>query len=170
MVFDGDGDGIFGESGDNFKALVNGTLTIPARDTTTGTPTITATDYLGQTGANNYTIYQPTAVMLSSFSGEAYQITVRLDWATANELYLLGFNIYRSESVAGVKEKRNPSPIEAKMSGRIQGAAYQFFDDVEPGKRYYYWLQLVPTSGNEFFEMPVELNTDYMFFIPFVNR
>ncbi len=97
----------------------------------------------------SFDIGAPTAVTLSTFSGEAYQNTVRLDWVTANELDLLGFNIYRSKSVAGVKQKRNTSPIEAKMSGRIQGAAYQFFDDVEPGKRYYYWLQLVQESGHE---------------------
>ncbi len=109
----------------------------------------------------------PTAVLLSTFSGEAFQNSIRLNWVTGTELDLLGFNIYRSESINGDQQKRNPSPIEAKMSGQTLGAAYQFFDDVEPGRHYYYWLELVQASGNELIG-PIEPHK--LFFIPFVSR
>ncbi len=109
----------------------------------------------------------PTAVLLSSFSGEAFQNSIRLNWVTGMELDLLGFNIYRSESINGDQQKRTPSPIEAKMSGQTLGAAYQFFDDVEPGKHYYYWLELVQDNGSEFIG-PIEPHK--LFFIPFVSR
>jgi len=57
MLFDGDGDGIFGEPADDVKPLVDGSLTIMARDTTAGTGvTIVATDVLGRFGYNTYTI------------------------------------------------------------------------------------------------------------------
>ena len=57
MAFDANGNGVFGESGDNLKPFVNGTFDIQARDTSAGTAiVITATDFLGQTGSNTYTI------------------------------------------------------------------------------------------------------------------
>jgi hypothetical protein len=58
MAFDADGDGIFGEPGDDVESLVDGMLTIMARDTTPGTGvTIMATDSAGRYGYNTYTIY-----------------------------------------------------------------------------------------------------------------
>jgi hypothetical protein len=58
MAFDADGNGIFGEPGDDVKSLVDGSLTIMARDTTPGTDvTVTATDSAGRYGYNLYNIY-----------------------------------------------------------------------------------------------------------------
>jgi hypothetical protein len=57
MLFDADGDGTFGEPGDDVKPLEGGTFDIMARDTTAGTDvTIVATDVLGRFGYNTYTI------------------------------------------------------------------------------------------------------------------
>jgi hypothetical protein len=57
MLFDADGDGIFGELGDNFKFLVGGAFDIMARDTAAGNGvTIIATDKQGRLGYNTYTI------------------------------------------------------------------------------------------------------------------
>ena len=56
MRFDGNGNGVFGEPGDNVKLLANGILTITVQDTASGSVTITATDFLGQTGSNTYLI------------------------------------------------------------------------------------------------------------------
>ncbi len=56
MLFDANGNGTYGEPGDNVRTLVNGTLNILARDTTPGTGIrITASDSLGRTGYNTYT-------------------------------------------------------------------------------------------------------------------
>ncbi|GAG03997.1 unnamed protein product, partial [marine sediment metagenome] len=59
MAFDGDGNGTFGEVGDDSKTLAAGTFDIQARDTTGGVGvTITATDPNTKTGTSAaYTIY-----------------------------------------------------------------------------------------------------------------
>jgi hypothetical protein len=61
MAFDGDGNGTFGEVGDDIKTLAAGTFDIQARDTSVGTGvTITATDPNVKTGTSSpYTIYTP---------------------------------------------------------------------------------------------------------------
>ena len=60
MIFDGDEDGIFGEPGDDLKPLVGNTMSIMALDLSEGTDVdIIATDDLGQTGYNTYTILPP---------------------------------------------------------------------------------------------------------------
>ena len=75
MLFDADGDGIFGEPGDNLKPLLGGTMEIMALDNTAGTEvSIVATDNLGQAGANTYTIMpalppEPSFISLDPASG-----------------------------------------------------------------------------------------------------
>ena len=49
------------------------------------------------------------------------------------------------------------------------GASYQFFDIVDQGKRYYYWLELVTSHGTELLD-PVAVDTDYLVRLPFVRR
>jgi hypothetical protein len=169
MIFDGDGDGTFGEVGDNIKPLVNGTLTIAARDTTAGQPTITATDFLGQTGSHSYTLYSPTAVTVSSFSGASRLGSAQLDWETANEVGLVGFNLYRSETLDGPKQKLNADLIPAQYPNQMLGAAYQLIDAVDQGQRYYYWLELVRTNGTELLE-PVIVDADYLVRLPILVR
>ena len=75
MLFDADGDGTFGEPGDNVKPLVGGTFDIMARDTTAGTDiTIVATDVLGRFGYNTYNILSlnqpPVANAGGPYSGD----------------------------------------------------------------------------------------------------
>ncbi|MBK8150618.1 MAG: DUF2341 domain-containing protein [Acidobacteria bacterium] len=70
MQFDANGNGVFGEAGDNVKALTNGSLSIPARDTAPGTGIIIAgTDFLGQTGSNTYMVRSPTATLTVTKDG-----------------------------------------------------------------------------------------------------
>ena len=59
MAFDGDGNGTFGEAGDDIKMLTAGTFDIQARDTSVGAGvTITATDPNTKKGTSSpYTIY-----------------------------------------------------------------------------------------------------------------
>ena len=57
MLFDGDGNGSFGEPGDDLKVLANGTLQIMARETNPGNGiSVVAMDALGQTGSNIYNV------------------------------------------------------------------------------------------------------------------
>jgi hypothetical protein len=74
LRFDGNGNGVFGEPNDNIKLLANGILTITVQDTASGSVTITATDFLSQSGSNAYLIRSsaPPLPLPSSFFGEIY--------------------------------------------------------------------------------------------------
>jgi hypothetical protein len=111
----------------------------------------------------------PTAVVVSSFTGKAHPGTVTLDWETANEIGLVGFNVYRSDSLDGEKQMLNTDLLPATNPGQMIGAAYQFNDKVDQGQHYYYWLEVVTTDGNEWFE-PVVQNTSYWTFLPAIIR
>jgi hypothetical protein len=85
MSFDGDGNGTFGEAGDNVKTLTSGTFTIAARDTSAGTGvTITATDANTMTGISGpYTInpgpiasYTVTSVSYTHTAGVSFSVVV----------------------------------------------------------------------------------------------
>ena len=52
VQFDGNGNSIFGENGDNMQVLSNGTFTISTEDTIAETITVTATDGTGKTGTS----------------------------------------------------------------------------------------------------------------------
>ena len=66
LLFDGDGNGVFGEPGDQYKMLVNGALTIAARDTIAAPEvTVTASDNLGQSGSRLYSIAHAAPVRIS---------------------------------------------------------------------------------------------------------
>ena len=117
----------------------------------------------------SFAIGTPTAVTVSSFTGSSHLGTAQLDWETANEIGLLGFNLYRAETLDGARHKLNANLIPAEHSGQMQGASYQFFDAVDQGKRYYYWLELVKRQGAELLD-PVAVDTDYLIRLPFIKR
>jgi len=63
MLFDGDGDGVFGEPGDSVGVLIDGTFDIVARGTTAGFGVvITATDVAGFWGTAIYTVTHAAGV------------------------------------------------------------------------------------------------------------
>ncbi len=111
----------------------------------------------------------PTAVVVSSFTGSSHMGTAQLDWETASEIGLLGFNLYRAETLDGAKHKLNADLIPAEHSGQMLGASYQFSDVVDQGRRYYYWLELVKTQGTELLD-PVAVDTDYLIRLPLMIR
>ena len=111
----------------------------------------------------------PTAVTVSSFTGLAHLSSVQLDWETANEINLVGFNVYRSQTLDGAKHKLNAILIPALNPDTLLGASYQFFDVVDQGKRYYYWLELVKHHGTELLD-PVAVDTDYLVRLPLMTR
>jgi hypothetical protein len=117
----------------------------------------------------SFTTAAPTAVTVSSFTGKSRPNAVQLQWETANELGLVGFNVYRSETVDGVKEKLNFNLLPAKNPGQMTGAEYQYADAVNPGKQYYYWLELIAPNGTELIS-PVAVTTDYWILLPIVKH
>jgi hypothetical protein len=116
-----------------------------------------------------FAVGTPTAVTVSSFTGLPYLNTVQLDWQTAIEVGLVGFNVYRSETLDGVKQKLNDDLIPVQYPGQMMGASYHFVDGVDQGQRYYYWLELVKNQGSELVG-PVVLDTDYLIRLPLLGR
>ena len=112
----------------------------------------------------------PTAVTLASFTGESHPGSILLDWLTANEVGLLGFNLHRSDSLGGVKQKLNASLIPAETPGSLTGNSYQFQDGtVVSGKTYYYWIELVMLSENQDYG-PVSLLAPYWIWLPILHH
>ncbi len=92
----------------------------------------------------------------------------RLEWETVSEVDLVGFNVYRSDSQEGIKQKLNSDIILAQNGGQLIGATYQFNDHVAQGQHYYYWLELVMTGENKFIE-PVVVDTNYWNLLPAIR-
>lgn len=87
-----------------------------------------------------------TAVTLTDFNAIGYFGKVKLFWKTEAELNNLGFNILRSEDGKNYV-KINPELIKG-LGTPILGREYTYEDtDVVDGKRYYYLLEDVETSG-----------------------
>ena len=110
----------------------------------------------------------PTAVLLASFTGSGLPGAVQLDWETANEVGMVGFNLYRSETIDGVKQQVNPSLIPANHRGQLQGDVYQYIDPVGPGI-YYYWLELVQIGGSDLTE-PIQVTSGYSVNLPMLTK
>jgi hypothetical protein len=94
------------------------------------------------------TVGDPTAVAISRFVARPMGRSVRVLWSTEQETSILGFNLYRSEDLAGEPLRLNDAIIPGKAMGSPAGAQYQFADrSVEPGVLYHYWLESVGLDG-----------------------
>lgn len=93
----------------------------------------------------------PLYVELISFTAEMGNRAVLLEWETAVEIDVLGFNILKQELTPGT----SPQLIEVINDGLIQsqgsslsGAHYSLNDtNIKRGKTYKYWLQSVEIDG-----------------------
>jgi len=78
LIFDGNGNGIFGEADDHVKGLVDGAMNIMAMDHAAGTDVlITAIDDFGFSGENTYTIEAlPVELEIGLISPSGYELDV----------------------------------------------------------------------------------------------
>jgi hypothetical protein len=89
----------------------------------------------------------PLAVTLASFEATARPADVLVAWETASETDNLGFNLYRSDSPHGERNRLNGEMIPSQVPGG-GGALYQWADDnVSTPATYYYWLETVDLTG-----------------------
>jgi hypothetical protein len=104
----------------------------------------------------------PTAVSLTSFTATGARRAINLEWATANEIDNLGFNLYRATKVDGRKTKINREMIPSEVyPGCPYGAIYTYADTaVKKGKTYYYWLEDVDIYGHTELHGPVGARPD----------
>ncbi|MCB5286494.1 MAG: S8 family peptidase [Candidatus Cloacimonetes bacterium] len=87
-------------------------------------------------------------VTLSSFQVN-WQNCAILQWATASETDLLGWNIYRAEEAELATALRLNPALISPAEEASQGAQYSFADaETTAGASYYYWLEAMFYSGS----------------------
>ena len=120
------------------------------------------------------TLSKPTAVELSYFTATPGQDEILLEWETASEPDLQGFNLYRAESPngfpTGTYEQLNQTLIPS-TGDPVQGDYYSYADQgVMPGVRYYYWLEDV-AEGRTSSHGPVDaMLASYQIYLPLITR
>ncbi len=89
-----------------------------------------------------YFNFPPTAAVLSTFGAVSQPNYVQVQWETATELGLVGFNVYRADSQDGERTLVNPELIARLSPDDFTGANYELVDlNVVPGRTYYYWIE-----------------------------
>lgn len=90
----------------------------------------------------------PTAVEMAGLSAQMNADGVRVEWATANESDILGFDVLRSESADGPFSTVTPAMIPALSPGGPQGNPYSFVDTTaNPEVSYWYKLKVLTLDG-----------------------
>ncbi len=113
----------------------------------------------------------PTAVTLLDFNAASQPHGILLSWRSAQETDLLGFYLYRAETVDGLKTRINEDLIAAINPGQLLGNPYQYLDDsAAAGKIYYYWVEWIGMSGNEIFGPVSDSFAAYAVWIPIGMR
>jgi hypothetical protein len=84
--------------------------------------------------------------------------SVLLNWQTASELDILGFNLYRATAPDGARVKINATLITSRVPPGSQfGASYSYKDTVLLDGTLYYWLESVDIHGGTHLTGPVLL-------------
>jgi hypothetical protein len=105
----------------------------------------------GEAGASRFDLsldVDPRAPFdLAAFATTQVGRSLVLEWTTASESGLLGWNVYRSESPDGPYVRLNSVALPAYGDGAAD-TGYLFVDDgARPGRRYYYQVEGVTASG-----------------------
>jgi hypothetical protein len=116
----------------------------------------------------------PTAVLARSFSARQERGGVRIEWQTADESEMLGFNILRSPAGAGSDKfvAVNLQTILAGHSGIANGDSYAYLDgDIDFGQMYQYKLEIVKLDGSrEQFGLAESGSMRLYFYLPLVGK
>lgn len=90
----------------------------------------------------------PTAVVLDGFAASQDAGSVQVEWKTADESEILGFNILRADAPAGEFTVINGELILADHPGLALGQGYAYLDStVRFGRAYTYKLEIVKLDG-----------------------
>lgn len=92
--------------------------------------------------------YDPLSdVKITSFTATRAEQGVRLAWRAEGVSDIAGFNLYRA-SAEGDGYAARAKLNDALITGK---SPFQYVDEVSPGPRFQYWLEVVPLTG-----LPVE--------------
>jgi hypothetical protein len=114
----------------------------------------------------------PTAVEMVGFSARQELRRVRLEWETADESDVLGFNVLRQTAGAVEWVQINRDPILAARVGAMAGESYFFYDaDVAFGQTYRYMLEIIRLDGaHERFGFAEARLNSVSLFVPFAQQ
>jgi hypothetical protein len=90
-------------------------------------------------------------VTLLNFSAVGEDHAIMLQWTTASEIDLVGFNLYRSEEPIGGFTCINPTIIPSRGAGPEINEYQYLDDDVASGSSYFYKLSSLELDGSEVF-------------------
>lgn len=89
----------------------------------------------------------PTAVDMAGMEAHVQAEGVTVQWSTASEVEIAGFNLLRSESETGPFVRINPEPIWANNPGSSSGNHYTYLDRAA-GTRAWYRLEVLKLNGS----------------------
>jgi hypothetical protein len=90
----------------------------------------------------------PTAVDMAGISATSQDNGLLVEWQTANELEIAGFNLLRSQSADGPFVSITQEPIWAANAGQAQGHSYQYMDSSVSDDLYWYQLEILRLNGS----------------------
>jgi len=112
----------------------------------------------------------PTAVLIGGPIAVPEPGGVRVGWEAAMQVYVMGFNVYRSTSLDGELVQLNETLIPVNDPGGLSWATYAFLDEsIQPGTQYYYWLEVVSLEKSEIFGPATAVGYHWVF-VPLVVR
>ena len=103
------------------------------------------------------TALNPIAVDLLSFTGTRVRSGVLIEWRTASEINLAGYNIFKSTIKENNFAKINKVIIPGAAPDPSQGASYSYIDPLDEQAVYYYKLQIVELDGTTLFHPPIRV-------------
>ncbi|MBN2149399.1 MAG: S8 family serine peptidase [Anaerolineales bacterium] len=152
------------------RYLGAGTWDFVSVSSTTSTVTRSGITAFSDWAAGNYS---PDAVDVMAFYATPGVGKVAVNWETANEIDISGFNIYRSSSMEGEYVQVNADLIAARSVGS-GGAMYSWIDEaVQAGSTYYYRLEILDAGGRAQFLDAIAIGEPlppYVIHMPLVVR
>jgi subtilisin family serine protease len=117
----------------------------------------------------------PTAVQVASFEATGGQGAILVEWETASEIDVIGFNIHRAETANRPEVRLNETLVPSEALGGPMGAKYAFSDEGVVGvTTYYYWLEAVGTDGGSTLHGPAsaasQATATFRVLLPIVSR
>jgi len=161
VVFDMDGDGI-PDAQDNCPMVAN-----TDQSDTDGDGIGDACDYKYwkakyeecQNTPTTTTTVPPTNIKLSVLDAVPSDEQVILQWKTETETDNVGFNVWRADNFVKINDAVIPA-----LGSSVQGSDYDFVDEwVLNGKRYFYLLEDIDSSGISTFHGPVKATPRWIY-------
>jgi uncharacterized repeat protein (TIGR01451 family) len=115
------------------------------------------------------TPFNPTAIVLSSFTAIYQGNGIMVRWQTTSEIDTYGFDLYRSADTDRAHAARVTPQTILGQGRNTGGASYSWLDtEIESGVTYTYWLEETETNSYVLEYAPVTVQ--HRIFFPFIWR